>query len=200
MVRSSVGVRRAMRSFSSCMPSPVTALTVTKRSSDGGMRQLFPVSTASEMIFRNRPPDRRKKIAFVEDDQIGDLLFGEEIDHLFFRSGQSQSAVDDENSHIGTVENLFCFADSQFAQSPLVIDSRCVDNLYRTHRKEFHGFHNGIGGCPLYFGDYGEILLVTLLTTLDFPALRLSKKPIWTRSPDGVLFKLMKYHLTVSVF
>ena len=140
------------------MPSPVTALTVTKRSSDGGMRQLFSGFNGVGDDFPHAGRIAGKKIAFVEDDQIGDLLFGEEIDHLFFRSGQSQSAVDDENSHIGAVENLFCFADSQFAQSPLVIDSRCVDNLYRTHRKEFHGFHNGIGGRPLYFGDYGEIL------------------------------------------
>ena len=142
------------------MPSPVTALTVTKRSSDE--RRCGSSFPGFDGVGDDFPHAGRiageKESLFLEDDQIGDLLFGEEIDHLFFRSGQSQSAVDDENSHIGTVENLFCFADSQFAQSPLVIDSRRVDNLYRTHRKEFHGFHNGIGGRPLYFGDHGEIL------------------------------------------
>ena len=39
--------------------------------------------------------------------------------------------------------------------------------------------------------------LVTAFTTLDLPALRMPKNPMWTRSPEGTSFRVLVF-LSVS--
>ena len=88
-------------------------------------------------------------VGLVENCDIRDIFLLKNADKLFVRIGKPRGIIHHKNGDIGAVEYLFCLADTHFAESSHIVETRCINYHDRTERKKLHSLSYGVGGSAL---------------------------------------------------
>ena len=67
-------------------------------------------------------------------------------------------SVNHQNSNVGAIQFLLCFANALFTERTLIVKTRSVNDQNRTNRQQLHSFAHGVRCGPFRFGDHSEIL------------------------------------------
>ena len=115
-------------------------------------------------------------IAFVADDEMGDVLLAKNLHQFFVDRCHAFSGIEDENGDIRLVQDAARPLDSEFAQVARVVKARRVNEEDGAERKKFHRFRYRVGRRTLFGGDDGDFLSRDGIDEAGFPGIAAAEK------------------------